>query len=90
MVALCRSGALLGHTHCRYMNSKDGAVPGDTSAAVTEEPGVSRVDKVMTSMAHLGTRAAAALAVYQPTCIAKVPAASMGSDEDLQQAMAMS
>ncbi len=80
---------MLRHKQCRYVNSKACAVPGNTSTAVTEEPGVGGVDKVMTGMAHLGTCAAAALAVYQPTCIAKVPAASVQPDEGLQQVMAM-
>lgn len=80
---------MLRDKQCRYINSKDCAIPGNTGTAITEEPGVGGVDKVMTSMAHLGACAAAALTVYQPTCIAKVPAASMQSDEDLQQVMAM-
>ncbi len=71
------------------MNIKACGIPGNTSAAVTEEPGVGGVNKVMTSMAHLGTCTAAALAIYQPTCVAKVPAASMQCGEDLQQVVAM-
>lgn len=71
------------------MNSKVCGVPGNTSTAVTEESGVGGVDKIMTSMADLGTCTAAALAVYQPTCVAKVPAASMQSGVNLQQVMAM-
>ena len=90
MTVLCRCGTLLGHKQCRYRNSKACGVPGNTRTAVTEEPGVSGVDKVMTSMAHLGTCTAAALAVYQPTGVAKVPAASMRSGEDLQQVVAVS
>lgn len=33
------------------------------------------VHQIMASMAHLCTGTAAALAVHQPTCVAKVPAA---------------
>ena len=49
-------------------------IPWHASAAVTEEPGVGGVDEVMACMADLGTGAAAALAVHQPTRVAEVPA----------------
>ena len=81
---------ILRHKQGRGMNSAACGVPRNASTTVTEEPGVGGVDQVVTSMAHLGTCTAAALAVYQPTCVAEVPAASMRSGGDLQQVVAMS
>lgn len=49
-------------------------IPGHASTAVTEESGVGGVDEIMACVADLGTGAAAALAVNQPTRVAEVPA----------------